>query len=431
MRNKTAVFIISLYASTTLIPVASAEQAMAWRECVAEAAKNNPQLIAAVEVVKGQQAAKTVVTSGLLPQFDGTFGASRAQSASNDNTSGIRESITNSYSYGVNGSQLIFDGFTTYNKVRAAAENVAAARYAYRFTSSTVRLDLRAAFINLLKAQELIRVAEEIFKIRKDDLNRVTLRYQSGLEHKGALMTAQANLADAELGLAQARRDVVLSQRQMTKEMGRRKFEPMSVEGTFEVKDSAREQPDLERLADATPSVMQAASQTRAAAATVDAALGTFAPQVSGTMGANKANTNSQWPPRGNEWDMGISVSMPLFDGAQRLGQLAQDRAAYKQAQESQRNTRDAAIVNLEDAWVALQNAMDLVRVQRMTLDATQERSRIAESQYSAGFMTFDNWIIIEDDLVRSKRAYLDAEAAALVAEAKWIQAKGETLEYE
>jgi len=417
---------------TTLMPgVASAGQDMAWQECVREAAKNHPQLIAAVEVVKGQQAAKSVVVSGLLPQIDGTMGASRAQTASNDNTSGISESISNSYTYGVVASQLIFDGFTTYNNVRAASENVTAARQAYSFTSSTVRLDLRTAFVNLLKAQELINVAEEILKIRTDDLNRVKLRYQSGLEHKGALMTAQANLADAEFGLAQAKRDVVLSQRQMTKEMGRRKFMPMSVAGDFAVSDKAKEQPDLERLADATPSVLQAAAQTRSAAASVDATIGSFMPQMSGTMGADKANTNSQWPPKGNEWDMGISVSMPLFDSGQRLAQLAQARAAHKQAQETERSTRDATIVNLENAWVTLENAIDLVDVLRMTLDATQERSRIAEAQYSTGFMTFDNWIIIENDLVRAKRAYLDSQAAALIAEAKWIQAKGETLEYE
>jgi hypothetical protein len=45
--------------------------------------------------------------------------------------------------------------------------------------------------------------------------------------------------------------------------------------------------------------------------------------------------------------------------------------------------------------------------------------------------IAYDNWTIIEDALVRAKSALLDAEANALLAEASWIQAKGETLEYE
>jgi outer membrane protein TolC len=77
-----------------------------------------------------------------------------------------------------------------------------------------------------------------------------------------------------------------------------------------------------------------------------------------------------------------------------------------------------------------LQDAIEVVDVERKTLEATEERSKIAEVQYATGFISFDNWIIIEDDLVRAKLAYLDSEANALLAEANWIQAKGETLEY-
>ena len=62
---------------------------------------------------------------------------------------------------------------------------------------------------------------------------------------------------------------------------------------------------------------------------------------------------------------------------------------------------------------------------------ATLERSKIAQAQYSIGFINFDNWTIIEDNLVTAKRSYLFAQEAALLAEAKWIQAKGETIEYE
>jgi len=61
---------------------------------------------------------------------------------------------------------------------------------------------------------------------------------------------------------------------------------------------------------------------------------------------------------------------------------------------------------------------------------AAIERAKIAEAQYSTGFTTFDDWIIIENALVDAKKAYLEAQASALIAEADWIQAKGETLEY-
>lgn len=403
---------------------------MAWQDCVREAAKNNPQLISAEEVIKSKQALETSSASGLYPQITGDMSAQRAQAASASNTTGVKHTISNTYSYGVSGTQLIFDGFKTYNDVRAASADLKAAKEAYLFTSSAVRLSLRTAFINLLKAQEMINVAEDIVKIRHDNLELIKLRYQSGLEHKGALMTAEANLAQAEYELAKAKRDVVFAQRQLTKEMGRKAFRPMSADGDFVVIDAAPEKPDLDKIAEKTPAVLQAGAATKSAYMSVQSAVGDFMPVIEGTIGADKANVNSNWPPKGNEWNLGVSVSMPFFDGGELVSGYANAKAAYRKAQEDERNTRDAAVVSLEETWTALQDAMDIVGVSRKSLEATKERSRIAQVQYSTGFMSFDNWIIIEDDLVQAKNTYLNARANALLAEASWIKAKGETVEY-
>jgi len=43
--------------------------------------------------------------------------------------------------------------------------------------------------------------------------------------------------------------------------------------------------------------------------------------------------------------------------------------------------------------------------------------------------VSFDTWIIIEDDLVKAKKSFLNVQAEALVADAYWVQAKGGTLE--
>ena len=68
--------------------------------------------------------------------------------------------------------------------------------------------------------------------------------------------------------------------------------------------------------------------------------------------------------------------------------------------------------------------------MQKKFLDAAEERSNIARAQYSLGLIQFDGWTIIEDNLVRAKKSFLDAQSSALLAEADWFQAKGETLEY-
>ena len=229
-----------------LLPQAKAEEILTWEDCLAEAKKNHPDLISAVENVKQEKASKSITASTLYPQIDANLDASTAGTSTTSSTTDVTtKATTDTYTYGVSGTQLVFDGFKTLNKVKAAKEFIKAAQQNYRFTSSEVRLNLRTAFINLLKAQELIQVAEDIVKIRRDSLILITLRYESGLEHKGAQLTAGANLAQASFELAQAKRDVELAERQLTKEMGRQEFKPMSVKGDFIVRDTAKERPNL------------------------------------------------------------------------------------------------------------------------------------------------------------------------------------------
>jgi TolC family type I secretion outer membrane protein len=402
---------------------------LAWEDCLSEARKNNPELISAVESINAQKAAKAITVSGLFPQIDSSLGASTAGTSSTSSSTGVTtKSTTDTYTYGVSGTQLIFDGLKSFRDVKAAGENIKEAEQAYRFTSSEVRLALRAAFINLLKAQELIRVTEEIVKIRRDNLELITLQYQSGLEHRGALLTAEANLAAANFDLAQARRNVEFSERQLSKEMGRKEFKPLSIKGDFSVRDSAKEKPDFEDLVKRHPSVLQAAFKKNSASFGVKSAYGNFAPELSGTAGASKRSAH--WPPENNQWNLGLSLSMPVFEGGLRTAQVSQAQATYRKAQADERNAWDTAIVGLEQAWAGLQDAIETVIVQQKTLQASEERSKISEAQYSIGFIAFDNWIIIENDLVSAKKSYLQAQANALLSEANWIQAKGETLEY-
>ncbi|MDD4895114.1 MAG: TolC family protein, partial [Candidatus Omnitrophica bacterium] len=303
-----------------------------------------------------------------------------------------------------------------------------ASQQSYRFTSSEVRLRLRTAFVNLLNAQEAIRVTEDIVRIRRGNLELITLRYESGLEHRGALLTAEANLAQANFELAQAKRDVVLAQRELTKEMGRKEFVPMLVKADFKVVDSAEQRPDFETLANRNPSLKQVIAQKNAAEFSLKSAYANFSPSLSGQAGADK--NGSRWSPKGNEWNLGLTLSMPIFEGGLRFAQVSQAKALLNQLRANERSTKDGVIVSLEDAWVSLRDAIETVDVQYKTLIAAEERSKIAEAEYSIGFMTYDNWTIIEDNRVNAKLSYLSAQTNALLAEANWIQAKGEVLEY-
>ena len=417
--KKLIIFSIGLFYLSFYSYAASAEEVLTWKDCIDEARKNHPDLVSAEEQIYQQQASKIITGSTLYPQVNGSINWSRTKTTTQKD----------SYSYGVTGSQLIFNGSKTTNDLKAASENIRAAQYNFRFTSSEVRFRLRAAFINLLNAQELLKITEDIAKIRRDNLILISLSYEAGIEHKGAVLTAEANLTQAESEIVQARRDIEISQRALLKEMGRTEFFLISVKEEFKVSDSAQKKPDFEFLAKNNPSLGKLNAQTSAASFGIKSAEANFYPEITASAGADR--TGVRFPPDQDQWNIGVGLSIPIFEGNLRKAEVKKAKAVYNQAQADERSKKDSVILILEQTWASLQNAIDTAKVQKKFLTAAEERAKIAEGQYSLGLIQFDNWTIIEDSLVQAKKAFLNAEANAMLAEASWIEAKGDTLEYE
>lgn len=412
--------ILALVISYVAVCRAYAQESMTWDDCVREAARNNPGLISATEAVKAREAARQVAGSGLYPQVNGSVSGTMTKSTGS--------ATAESYAASLAGSQLIFNGKKTINGVKAAQENIAASKQDFRYASSDVRRSLRRAFVNLLKSQELIRIAEEIYEIRRGSLELITLRYQSGLEHRGALLTAESNLAQAQYAVNSARRDLTVARSDLCKEMGRPKSSDITVCGDFVVRDIPSDDMDLTAIAARDPQVLRAVARRNAAEFDLRSAYANYAPSLS--IDAAIGKTGTTFFPQGTQKSAGLTLSMPLFEGGLRRAQVAQAKASMNQLDADETSMRNTVIAGLEQYRAALLEAIDNASVQEKALRAAEERSRIAEAQYSIGTMAFDSWTIIEDNLVSAKRSYVNARAAALLAEADWVKAKGETLEY-
>ena len=396
---------------------------LTWEDCVREAIKNNPDLISASKNSKQSKADKAITMSTMLPQISADGSDKKME------TDAKKEYEASSYS--ITGKQLLFDGFKTSNDVKAASETINASQYNYAVTSSNIRLRLRTAFTELLRTQKLVLMTEEIALRRKQNSELVKLRYEAGREHRGSLLTSQADLAQAEFEVVQAKRSVSLAQRQLTKELGRRKIIPIKVNGDFEITDINRKKPNFEYLADNTIFLKELIAKKEAARFGLKSAKADFFPKIYAN--ATTGTTNSDWLPDEDTyaWSVGVSVSLPIFEGGSRIAKVSKAKAGLNKAEADERSGRDSIIFTLEETWTEFQNATDKVFVQHKYLEAAKERAKIANAQYSTGITSFNDWIIIEDNLVNAKKSFLNAQANVLVNEANWIQAKGGTLDYE
>ncbi len=397
----------------------SAEEILTWEDCVREARISNSDLASAREKVNQAKANKQITTANILPQIISDMSGKRSKTAAAKNQ-------TDSYSYGISGQQLIFDGFKTPYDIRTALENQRAAQYDYGVVSSNVRLRLAIAFTELLRAQEFLYIAEDIAGRRRKNADLLKLRYEAGREHRGSLLTVQADLAQAEFDVTVARRNIDLAQRRLNKELGWTNLRPIKASGDFKITHPSREKPDFEKLAESNPFLQELITKKEAARFGVKSAQADFFPAVYAN--ASYGKTDSFLLPHSEEWSFGANISFPIFEGGKRIAELSKSKAVFNQTRADEKSGRESVIFTLEETWTELQDAIDRIDVQQKFLEAAEERAKITQAQYSNGLVSFDNWIIIEDNLVGVRKSFLNAQAGALISEAAWLQAKGETL---
>jgi len=412
------IFIFLLLSKGTAYP----QDGLTWEDCMRKTKKNHPDLASAFEKVRQARMDKIIDISAALPDISASLSGKSAKAASTGAT-------TDTYAYSVTGEQLVFDGFKTLHEIFSSAKTLKAQEYTYAVTSSNIRLNLRSAFTELLKAQELTTLTKEISERRKQNLELVKLRYEAGREHKGSLLTAEADFANAEYEARQAERSVTLSQRELSKEIGLGNLDPMLVKGEFSLREGYNAKPDIEVLAHTTPFLKELMAKKEAARSDLNSETADFFPEVyiNGTIG----KSSSTWPPEDEAWSYGVTVSLPIFEGGSRFADVSKARSKFRQLEQDERSGRDTVLVTLEDTWKDLQDSIENVAVQKKFIEAAEERAKITTTQYETGLTSFDDWIIIEDNLVSAKKSYLNARRDMLIYEAYWIQAIGGTLEYD
>ncbi|MGH7273969.1 MAG: TolC family protein [Nitrospiria bacterium] len=387
-----------------------------------EATQNNPDLAAARAAVHQAKFQYQASYGNFFPQLSLDAVYDRANSPINLRQSTAGSDIQEQYSLGLTARQSLFSGLRNKAEVERTRGELEAVEANLSTVKAQVSYDLKSAFTQVLFAQEQLKLAEAIASRRKENVRLVEIRYEAGREHKGSFLLSKADYRQAEFEVSQARREVKVAQRQLTRALGRSESDEIAVSGDFKVSPTGMPQ-DFHALALQTPVYLQPAAQTRAAQASVIIARGHFYPEIAAT--GSVSRLGEEWPPDTNRWGVGAVLSFPIFTGGRDYFGLRSAKAEERRAQENLKSTEDRILLELEQTFASLQDGVERAEVQKEFLDAAGVRAEIARKQYTSGLLSFEDWDIIENDLISTQKQVIASQRDMVIAEADWERAQG------
>lgn len=347
--------------------------------------------------------------SALLPQLSANLSVG--------STSVATLAASSNYSYGLSAGLDLFNA-SDYYGLKSAYANYQFNQASYDLTAANVLFEVRSAFVDLLMAQASVDLQQKILARRQEDSRLIELRYNSGNEDKGNMMSTQADEASAKYNLSSAERSLRLARLNLSQLLG---TTVASVEEEPAFAKTA--QPDYEALLNAAPAYRAAKYQLESADILQQSTLGEFLPDV--TLAGSIRRSGASWPPSTDSTSLSLNVSLPLFPGGaniidETINNIKLDKAKEDFAK-SLKDTRFA----IAGGYEGLNDALEALDVAKTLLAATTERSKIGQEKYINGLLTYDEWDIIENAYISSQGNYLNAQRNVLTADAAWQKSYG------
>lgn len=390
---------------------------LTWEQCLEKTKFYNPDLVAARAAVKELQYGVTSSSSSFLPQISASAGANYGQDEVQDKW---LENKSSSGSLSL--SQDLYRGGSNLAKRNRALAQLDIGYEQYRKTLSDVELRTRLAYLEVLYTQDLIKLTEQIEERRAANVRLIQLRFDGGRENAGSLARTKAQLSQAEYESREAKRALVYARRNLAAAIG----VSLPIDGA--AGDLQAEAPedltDLESLMKMTPNYSIAATQVEASRLGLKVTRSQHFPTI--TFSADtSARSGTLFEDYTGSWGVGLRASMPLFTGNRIRSEVAAAKEQIIQDEMGLMDTGNTLLASLQQQWNSYMNAVESEAVQQELFEAEQLRAEISTAKYKQGLLSYEDWDLIESNLISQGKTHLQRRRSSEIEQARWKNALG------
>lgn len=390
-------------------PGVAEEPAKTLHDCIRIALENQPSLKAASATIEAGHQRVRQAASSYLPQINALYAVNRRQSSpavrTGSQTSGIGTSSPtfNFYNTGFNFTQLLFDFGQNLNSIRAAQASEESLEADRSTQQDTVVLNVKQGYFNVLATRRLQAVADETVRQNRKHVEQAEGRFKVGLAPKFDVTQAQVQLATAELNQLTARNNVAIAWETLRNALGLTGPLDFDIVDNFDAHTVLFvEEQALTMAYDRRPELRSIQAQELSADEQIKSLQKTYLPNITGN--GNYYWSGSDYPLQDN-WNVGASVNLSIFNGGLTTAQVAEQRANLENLKFNEEVTRQSIALEVRQAVLNLEQAAKSIRVSEKGLQQARENLDLAEGRYNTGVGN-----IIE--LTDAQASYTSAEAS-------------------
>jgi outer membrane protein len=350
------------------------------------AIQNHPEIEAAADLAEAASQRTRQVRSAYYPTANGSLTGAEAESNSRVAAGALNNPIIfNRYSNGVEVNQLVTDFGRTHELVKSSGLHAKAEEENIVTSRANVLLRVDRSYYGVLKAQAVLKVAQETVNDRKLVSDQITALAENKLKSGLDVSFANVDLAQAQLMLVQAQNDLQASFAALADAMGssdRRTFQLAEAENpagppmdeTTAIGQALRDRPELigQRL------------EVSSAQSYVTAERDLWLPTITavGVAGLTPVH-QTELAPRYAAG--GFNVNIPLFNG-HLYGALRGEADAQARAQEQYlRAAQNDVVRDVQRAWLDANSGYQRLGLTNQLLEQASKALELAQARYKLG----------------------------------------------
>jgi outer membrane protein TolC len=390
-------------------------------EAIERALAVSPTMAQAEAGVRSAEAGRRSAYGAYLPTVNANTGASRSSSNRfNPQTNTTVTGSSNSYNAGLNAGVDISNGGRRGAEIDDAAATLEAARATAQQRRFDVVLAAETAFYDVLRREELMRVAAARIRRAEQSLAAADRRLQVGTATRSDVLRSRLELNDARQAELTERTAWTVATYALGRVTGVDDRVGAALAEPVGVRPLALSDEELRTIVESSsPAVITARADVRSAEAAVSVARASYFPTLRASSNLNWFNNEFSFDQGTSSWNLGLSVSLPVFNGFQRETNATRARVAEDVARFELRDARRGARVDLERLLGALRLAEERLVLTAEAVEVAREDLRVQDERYRLGASTILDLITSQLNLAQAETDEIAARYDYQIARAE------------